>query len=64
MRTKDLIRFKRHIEQCVAAGHDTFHSLQATHNLAEIDKELELRSRYSHRWELLAEDWGFDYPKQ
>lgn len=61
MRTRDLIRFKKHIEQYVAEGHDTFLTMQAAHNLAEIDEELDFRSHYPYRWELLAKDWGFDF---
>lgn len=62
MRTRDLIRFKRHIEEYLASGHKSHLLQQAALNLAEIDDELEFRNRYRYRWELLAEDWGFDFP--
>ena len=64
MRTRELTRFKRHIQDYVAQGHDTFFTRQAAINIAAIDKELAYRNCCSYRWELLAEDWGFDYPKQ
>ena len=63
MRTRDLIRLKKRIEQYVAEAQATCLTLQAVQNMAAIDEELEFRGRYRYRWELLTKDWGFDFSR-